>query len=212
MTDIRRLALPVPPFARGRPVNRSQSNPPGEDRQTEPCPANQATPRCACLGLRALLLEWTVACCKQLRRLICVHGSGLFGTIPRQRLLLGCDLPAGARERRTGRAKLLNVCHGRPGSIQSQEALLRAITIGAVRWCLTNKPLGISTQASARIHPRSDDLSPAMVTRMGKPELAEQFDWFSKKFEGQPSLLVSARPFRLLVMNIPVLAPIGPAG
>ena len=119
-------------------------------------------------------------------------------------LLAAVYRQARANAAQEGQSLLMSVMADR--SIRSQEALLRAITTGGSAVVLDETSLG-DFDAGFRAHfTNIPMIAEAMVPRMSKPELAEQFEWFFKKFEASHALLVSARPFRLLVMDIPVLA------
>ena len=119
-------------------------------------------------------------------------------------LLAAVYRQARANAAQEGQSLLMSVMADR--SIRSQEALLRAITTGGSAVVLDETSLG-DFDAGFRAHfTNIPMIAEEMVPRMSKPELAEQFEWFFKKFEASHALLVSTRPFRLLVMDIPVLA------
>ncbi|WP_299402680.1 hypothetical protein [uncultured Roseobacter sp.] len=44
------------------------------------------------------------------------------------------------------------------------------------------------------------------LDQLGNPQLAEQFDWFFRKFEASHAMLVSKVPLRIMALNVPTLA------
>lgn len=93
--------------------------------------------------------------------------------------------------------------------VNEHDAFLRALQTRALTsGALILKADNLSDfDAAFRDHfTRQAVVSSEDLDQLGNPKLAEQFEWFFRKFEASHVMLVSKDPFRVMALNVPTLA------